>query len=122
MELELYCTQCGVEVCKECCSSTKHGGHESIALTNKIHEEVRRLRKATDGTVEFLEQIKQAISGVREMRTRVRNRKDIDINMTKEMFSTLRKTIDEKETQTILNITEAAYEREKALEALHFNF
>ena len=36
--------------------------------------------------------------------------------MTKEVFTTLRKTIDEKEEQTIADIKEAAHMREKALE------
>ena len=115
MELDLFCTQCGVEVCRECCN-TNHRGHEHITLTDKIHEETQRLRKESDSVVEFLEQIKQAVLGAREMRKRVRNRKDNDIDMTREVFSALRKTIDEKEAHTIQHITEAAHEREKALE------
>ena len=69
--------------------------------------------------VELLEEMKQAISGVKEMKQRVRKRKDNNINMTREVFATLRKAIDEREEQTIGDIKEAAYEREKALEVSH---
>ena len=50
------------------------------------------------------------------MKQRVRNRKDDIINVTREMFATLRKAIDEREEETIEDIEEAAYKREKALE------
>ena len=72
--------------------------------------------KATDSVVGLLEEMKRAISGVKEMKQRVRNRKDNNINMTREVFATLRKAIDEREEQTIDDIKETAYEREKALE------
>ena len=39
--------------------------------------------------------------------------------MIREVFATLRKAIDEREEQTIGDIKEAAYEREKALEVSH---
>ena len=66
-----------------------------------------------------LEEMKQTISGVKEMKQQVRNRKDNNINVTREVFATLRKAIDEREEQTIDDIKEAAYEREKALEVSH---
>ena len=79
-------------------------------------EETRRLGEATDSVVELLGEMKQAISGVKEMKQRVRNRKDNNINVTREMFTTLRKAIDEREEQTIADIKEGAYKRERALE------
>ena len=53
------------------------------------------------------------------MKQRVRNRKDNNINVTREVFATLRKAIDEREEKTIDDIKKAAYEREKALEVPH---
>ena len=108
MRLELYYKQCGVDVCREC-TTTRH----------RIHEETRRLGETTESVVELLEEMKQGISGVREMKQRVRKRKDNNINMTREVFATLRKAIDEREEQTIGDIKEAAYKREKALEVSH---
>ena len=46
------------------------------------------------------------------MKQRVRNRKDNNINVAREMFTTLRKAIDEREEQTIADIKEEAYKRE----------
>ena len=53
------------------------------------------------------------------MQQRVRNRKDNNINVTREVFATLRKAIDEREEQTIADIEEEAYKREKALEVIY---
>ena len=115
MKLDLFCKQCGVDVCREC-TTTRHRRHE---YTDKIHEETRRLVEATDSMVELLEEMKRAISGVKEMKQRVRNRKDNNINVTREVFATLRKAIDESEEQTITDIEEEAYKREKALEVIY---
>ena len=115
MKLDLFCKQCGVDVCREC-TTTRHRRHEYTASSDKIHEETRRLGQATDSMVELLEEMKRAISGVKEMKQRVRNRKDNNINVTREVFATLRKAIDEREEQTIADIEEGAYKREKALE------
>ena len=80
--------------------------------------ETRRLGEATDNVVELVEEVKRAIFGVKEMKQRVRNRKDNNINVTREMFTTLRKAIDEREEQIIADIKEGAYRRERALEVI----
>ena len=105
-------------MCRECTVS-RHRTHECTTASDKIHEETRRLGKLTENVVELLEEMKQAISGVKEMKQRVKKRKDDNINMTREVFATLRKAIDGREEQTIGNIKEAAYKREKALEVTH---
>ena len=67
--------------------------------------------------VELLpEEMKRAISGAKEMKHRERNRKDNNINVTREVFATLRKAIDEREEQTIAGTKEEAHKRGKALE------
>ena len=118
LKLSLYCKQCEVEICREC-TTTRHRRHEYTASSDKIHEETRRLGEATNSMAELLEETKRAISGVKEMKQRVRNRKDNNINVTREAFATLRKAIDEREEQTIADIEEEAYKREKALEVSH---
>ena len=120
MKLELFCKQCGVDVCREC-TTTRHRRHEYTASSDKIHEETRRLGEATGSMVELLEEMKRAISGVKEMKQRVRNRKDNNINVTREVFATLRKAINEREEQTITDIEEEAYKREKALEVCMYS-
>ena len=116
MMLDLFCKQCGVDVCRVCTGATTHIRHEYTALSDKINEETHKLGKVTDSVIELLEEMKRAMSGVKEMKQRVRKRKDNNINMTREVFATLRKAIDEREEQTIGDIKEAAYKREKALE------
>ena len=118
MKLDLFCKQCGVDMCREC-TTTRHRRHEYTASSDKIHEETWRLRGATDSMVELLEEMKRAISGVKEMKQRVRNRKDDNINVTREAFATLHKAIDEREEETIADIKEKAYKKEKTLEVSH---
>ena len=115
LKVSLHCKQCRVDICRGC-TITGHRRHEYITSSDKVHEEAWRLRGAADSVIELLEEMKRAISGVKEMKQRVRNRKDNNINVTREVFATLRKAIDEREEQTINDIKEAAYEREKALE------
>ena len=115
LKLDMHCKQCEVDVCREC-TTTGHRTHEYTTSSDKVYEETRRLGEAADSVVGLLEEMKQAISGVKEMKQRVRNRKDNNINVTREVFATLRKAIDEREEQTIDDIKETAYEREKALE------
>ena len=86
-----------------------------FSVTDK---EARRLGEATNSVVELLQEMKRAISRVKEMKQRVRNRKDNNINVTREMFTTLRKAMDEREEQMITDIKEGAYRRERALEVI----
>ena len=115
MKLDLFCEQCAVDICREC-TTTNHGRHEHTASSDKIHDETRRLGEETDNVVDLLEETKQAILGVKEMRQRVRNRKNSNLNVTREVFATLRKAIDEREEQTIADIKNGAENTEKALE------
>ena len=121
MKLDLFCKKCGVDVCREC-TATRHRRHEYTTSSDKIHEETRRLGdlQATDGMVELLEEMKRAISGAKETKQRVRNRKDNTINVTREVFATLRKAIDEREEEMIADVKEEAYKREKSLEVSQF--
>ena len=114
---DLFCMHCGEDMCREC-TTTKHRGHEHTASSDKIHEEVERLGEGADNMVDLLEEMKQAIFRVKEMRQRVRNRKDDNINATREVFATLHKAIDEREQQTIADIKNGAESTEKALEVL----
>ena len=103
--------------CSQKLASLKPLENDDVSAPFSVtNEETRRLGEATDNVVELLEEMKRAICGVKEMKQRVRNRKDNNINVTREMFTTLRKAIDEREEQTIADIKEEAYRRERALE------
>jgi len=115
MKLDLFCKQCGVDVCSECIT-TRHRRHEYTSSRDRIEEERRKVGEASEGVVELIEETKRTISGVKEMKQRVRNRKDNNINVTREVFATLRKAIDEREEETIADIKEEGDKREKALE------
>ena len=71
--------------------------------------------------IKQLEEMKRAICEVKELKQRVRVRKDDNINVTRKVFAALRKAVDEREEQTIANIKEAAYKRERALEVHNYH-
>ena len=107
--------------CSQEVASLKPLKKDDVGLPpSETDEEIRRLGEATDSVVELMEEMKRAISGVKEMKQRARNRKDNNINVAREMFTTLRKAIDEREEQTIADIKEGAYRRERALEVMLF--
>ena len=115
MKLDLFCKQCGAEICTKC-TKTSHEGHKYTVSSDYIHDETQNLGKAINSVTEVLKDMKQAISKIKEMKQRVNKRKDDSINKTKEVFAILRKAINEREEQTIVDIKETAYKRERALE------
>ena len=90
----------------------------ALSSVTDDESEIRRLGEATVSVVELLEEMKRAISGVKEMKQRVKTRKDNNINVTREMFTTLRKAIDEREDKMITDIKEEGYRRDRALEVI----
>ena len=92
--LELFCRQCGVEICTDCVSTT-HRGHNYTTPSDVIYDETWQLEEAGDGLVDLLEDIKRTVSGVQEMKRRVRSKKDDDVNVTRQVFSVLRKAVNE---------------------------
>ena len=112
---DVFCKQCGVEICADCVSTT-HRGHEYSTSSDVIDDETWRLEEAGDGVADLLEDVKRTVSGIQDMKRRVRSKKDNDVNVTRQVFSTLRKAIDEREEQTIADIKEEASKREKSLE------
>ena len=115
MKRDLFCKQCGVEMCSDCVSTT-HRGHGYITSSDAIDDETWTLEMVGGGVVDLLEEVKRAVSVVRETKRRVTNKKDNDVNLTREVFSVLRKAIDEREEQTIVDIKEEAIKKEKSLE------
>ena len=104
--------------CSQKIASLRLKEDDVSARLSVTDEETRRLGEATNCVVELLEEMKRAISGVKEMRQRVRSRKDNNLNVTREMFTILRKAIDEREEEMITDINERAYRRERALEVI----
>lgn len=116
---DLFCKLCKMEMCADC-ATTVHTGHECITSVDAIDDETWRLEEAGDGVVDLLEEVKRAVSGVQEMKRRVRDRKQNDITATREAFSSLRKAVNEREEQTVADIKEEADKKEKSLEVYKF--
>ena len=112
---DLFCEHCTEEICKECVS-IDHINHQCAESSTVICEERRRVSETLNNVMELLEEMKQKISGVKEMKQRVRNRENDNVTATREVFATLRKVINDREEVVITSIKEAAVKRQKALE------
>ena len=67
--------------------------------------------------------MRHEISRVKEMKQRVKNNYDKNINVTKEVFTTLRKAIDAQEEQILMDIKLESSKREKYLQvSLLYNY
>ena len=118
-KFNVFCRQCGIELCRDCVSHG-HTIHQRTLISTVTGEETRRLGEGTDHMMGLLEETKRAVSVVKEMRQRVRNRKEHNMERTREMFNALRKVIDEREEQVIANIKKGADKRENTLKVLHY--
>ena len=115
---DLFCKLCKIEMCGECATTT-HAGHEYVTSVDAIDDETWRLEEAGDGVVDLLEEVKRAVSGVQEMKRRVRDKKHNDVTATREAFNSLRKAMNEREEQTVADIREEADKKEKSLEVYY---
>ena len=117
-KLDVFCRQCGTELCRDCVSHG-HSTHQRTSIATVTGEETRRLGDAADHVIGILEETKRAVSVVREMRQRVRNRKEHNLERTREVFNALRKVIDEREEQVIADIKKEADKKENTLKVLY---
>jgi len=83
--------------------------------TDIVTEEKLKLGKATNHVMIMLEETKEAVSVVKEMRQRVKSRKEHSIERARDVFNSLRKVIDEREKLIIADINRGAEKRENAL-------
>ena len=111
---DLFCQQCAEEICRDCIAD--HFNHCCTESFTVIHEEIRRVGDAAADVTELLGEMKQEISRVKEMKQSVKNNYDKNITVTKEVFATLRKAIDEQEEQILMDIKMESSKREKCLQ------
>ena len=113
--LDLFCQGCAKEVCKDCIH-VKHINHPYTVSSTVIDEEVQRVEGVEADIAELLEETRQQIFRIREVKQTIRDRKEKNINMTREVFATLRKAIDEQEEQIITDLHMESNKRKKVLE------
>ena len=112
---DLFCQQCTEEVCKDCIC-TDHMNHQCTESSTVIYEEIRKVVNVEYDIAELLEEMKQEISRMKEVKQTMRSRKDKGITVAKEVFATLRKAIDEREEEIITDLRTEGNKREKVLE------
>ena len=88
------------EECNALLESPPISKYSTDHLPRKLDEEARRpdnlwLGESADHVTGLLEETKRAVSVVKEMRQRVRSRKEHNMEKTREVFNALRKVIDE---------------------------
>ena len=117
-KLDVFCRQCGTDLCSDCVSYG-HSTHQHTSIATVTGEETRRLGEAMDHMIGLLEETKRAVSVVKEMRQRIKSRKEHNLDRTRGVFNALRKLINEREEQVIADIKKGADKRKKALKVLY---
>ena len=104
----------GIELRSDCISNdhSTHQGTDIVAVTD---EEMLKLGEAANHVMIILEETKQAVSVVREMKQRVKSRKELNIERARDVFNSLQKVIDEREELIITDINRGAEKKENAL-------
>ena len=115
--LDVFCRQCGIVLCSECVFYS-HSIHQCTSIVIVTSEETRKLGEAENHMMGLLEETKTAVSVVKEMRQRVKCRREHNMERTREVFNALRKVIDDQEERVIGDIKRGADKREKALKVL----
>ncbi|XP_065903172.1 E3 ubiquitin-protein ligase TRIM71-like isoform X2 [Dysidea avara] len=112
---DLICKHCKVGLCSICAASADHTGHEITFSFTIVNDEIRRINQSIVEIENLLSEMKGVLSEVRKMRDNVINKKESNVKITREVFSTLRAAINKQENKVILNIEESAARREKTL-------
>ena len=101
----------------ENCRSHSRGKPDVLctSIATVTGEETKKLGETVDRMMALLEETKQAVFAVKEMRQRVRDRKEHNIERTRDVFNALRKAINEREKQVVADIKKGADKRENAL-------
>lgn len=81
-----------------------------------IQEEIHRIGQLAGNVLELSKELKREISTLKEIKQKVRNRKNENVDVTKEIFASLRKALDEREEQIIRDIKTEGERRENILE------
>ena len=97
------------------CISNGDSTHQRSDIVTATDEETLKLGEAANHVTIILEETKQAVSVVKEMRQRVKSRKEHSIERARDVFNCLRKVIDEREEVVITDIKRGAEKRENAL-------
>ena len=81
-----------------------------------IQEETHRIGGLASHVSDMSEEVKREVSILKEIKQNVRNRKNENVDATREIFASLRKAIDEREVKIITDIKAEGERREKVLE------
>jgi len=97
------------------CISNGHSTHQPTDIVAVTDEEMLKLGEAAHHVMIMLEETKQAVSVVKEMRQRVKSRKEYNVERARDVFNSLRKFINEREELVIKDIEKGAEKKENAL-------
>ena len=107
-KLDRLSKQFEATLCSDC-------GQYHTCNTIIASEETQRLEKSMNFMKGLLEEIKQEVSMRKEIRNEVRRKKEHSMDRTREVFSLLRKTIEDREKRIKANIVRRAHQIECTL-------
>ena len=92
-------------------------GHNCVPAAEDLNQETASLEKITVTANNLLEEIQLAITGVQSTKLNAQERKETNLQTTKEAFSLLRKALDDREHKLLQKINAGAERKENALNA-----
>ena len=115
LEETVACSQDCIAL-KQLLWSEDHSDAPAASEPLLIQEEIHRIGQLAGNVSELSKELKREISTLKETRQKVRNRKNENVDVTKEIFASLRKALDEREEQIIADIEIEGEKRENILE------
>ena len=109
--------------CSQDCTALKqllwNEDHVDSSATTEpllIQEEIHRIGRLAGNVSDMSEEMKREIIILKAIKQNVCNRKNENVDVTREIFASLRKALDEREEQIITDIKAEGERREKILE------
>ena len=113
-ETTRFCGDCRVVACNEC-TNEQHHGHNCKTSAEVSYEETANLGKIAMTANNLLKEIENSITGVQSTKLNAQERKEENLQTTKEAFFLLRKALDDRERHLLQQINVGAERKDNAL-------
>ena len=112
--LELYCRCEDVLICRDCIIK-KHKDHDYDVISDVVDGEKKILKECLPGIQQLIDDVEEAINGVKSKRQDVKNRNEENLQGLDDAFHTLHAALDERKRQLQQLITQVTEGKDNGL-------
>ena len=113
--LELYCKCEEVLICRDCIIK-KHKDHDYDVISDVIEGEKKILREALPGIQQLVDEVENAVTGVKRRRKDVKNKEEESLQSLDNAFNALHAALDKRKRQLRKKVTKDSKEKDKGLQ------